>query len=317
MPGVGGEREEVTMHRIDVSTLANQDISTALLAHTYTADAERELFVRLFADQVAGNGDYVGYVTIQRLGAGSFYRVIPITTAAAAAGVTAIAMTTIGFPVNNTDVVRVYLTGLAGDTLTPDIITEIWEDDYAVAGDAMDLVANAVDAAAIATDAIDADALAASAVAEIADGVWDELLAGHAIAGSAGAALALLGTGTVTIVVPVAATGEVTVYEADDYFDADSRSLEWTDTTGAWPTLTGASIMFYVRAPDGQKFNKAGTVIVGVGPNKQVRVELTNADTAILQTFPSPSQYRVRATLLSGHVVTLVDSTIIIAYDIS
>jgi hypothetical protein len=48
----------------------------------------------------------------------------------------------------------------------------------------MDLVADAVDSAA----------LAASAVAEIADGVWDELLAGHTIIGSAGAALAAAGT---------------------------------------------------------------------------------------------------------------------------
>jgi hypothetical protein len=51
-------------------------------------------------------------------------------------------------------------------------------------GDSMDLVA----------DAVDSTALAASAVAEIADGVWDELLAGHTIVGSAGAALAAAGT---------------------------------------------------------------------------------------------------------------------------
>jgi hypothetical protein len=45
-------------------------------------------------------------------------------------------------------------------------------------GDAMDLVANAVDAAALAADA----------VAEIVDGVWDEALAGHVGAGTAGEA---------------------------------------------------------------------------------------------------------------------------------
>lgn len=53
---------------------------------------------------------------------------------------------------------------------------------------------NAITAAAIATGAIDADALAADAVAEIADGVWDEALAGHAGAGSAGEALSAAGT---------------------------------------------------------------------------------------------------------------------------
>jgi hypothetical protein len=114
------------MKQLESSTLSNQDISSALLVHTHTANADREIFVRLFADQVAGNGDYTAYITIQRLGAGSAYRVIPVTTAAAAAGVTAISMTTISFPVSDTDVVGVYLTGLAGDTVTPDIITEVW-----------------------------------------------------------------------------------------------------------------------------------------------------------------------------------------------
>lgn len=63
------------------------------------------------------------------------------------------------------------------------------------------MAANVVTAASIATDAIDSDALAASAVTEIqagltaptaaqvADAVWDEVLAGHLTAGSTGAAL--------------------------------------------------------------------------------------------------------------------------------
>lgn len=55
------------------------------------------------------------------------------------------------------------------------------------------VAAGAITAAAIATDAIDADALAANGLAEIADAVWDELLAGHAISGSAGEALAASG----------------------------------------------------------------------------------------------------------------------------
>lgn len=118
------------MRRIAVDTsLTNQNISSALLTYTYTADDNRLLFIRLFADQVAGNGIYVAYVTIQRGGAGSAYRVVPRTDAAVASGVTSICMTTIAFPVSNTDVVKVYITGLAGDTVTPDIITEIWEDD--------------------------------------------------------------------------------------------------------------------------------------------------------------------------------------------
>ena len=114
------------MRFIESSTLNNQNISAALLTHTYTADADRGLFVRLFADQIAGSGDYIAYVTIQRLGAGSFYQVVPITTATVGA-VTSVAFTTIEFSARSTDVVRVYIDGLAGDVATPDIITEIWE----------------------------------------------------------------------------------------------------------------------------------------------------------------------------------------------
>lgn len=51
------------------------------------------------------------------------------------------------------------------------------------------LAAGVITAAAIATGAVDADALATDAVAEIADGVWDEAIAGHLAAGSTGLAL--------------------------------------------------------------------------------------------------------------------------------
>lgn len=67
-------------------------------------------------------------------------------------------------------------------------------------GDAMDLVANAVDASALAADA----------VAEIADGVWDEVLAGHVGAGSAGEAQARLDVAVSTRAAPGAAMDLVT-----------------------------------------------------------------------------------------------------------
>lgn len=58
--------------------------------------------------------------------------------------------------------------------------TDTIPDNPAAVGSAMTLV----------TDAVNSTSLAASAVAEIADGVWDEALSGHATAGSAGKALA-------------------------------------------------------------------------------------------------------------------------------
>lgn len=67
-------------------------------------------------------------------------------------------------------------------------------------GDAMDLVANAVDATT----------LDASAVGEIADGVWDEPLIGHAIVGSTGEALNRLDVDVSTRAAPGAAMDLVT-----------------------------------------------------------------------------------------------------------
>lgn len=117
------------MRLIETDSLSNQSLATALLAGSYTADDDRMVFVRLFADQVAGNGDYVAYITVQRAGAGSFYEYQPRTTATVASGVTAIAFQTIPLMLKSTDVMRVYLVGLAGDTTTPDLIVEWWEDD--------------------------------------------------------------------------------------------------------------------------------------------------------------------------------------------
>jgi hypothetical protein len=122
----------VTMRRLESSTLSNQNLYAAsplgLLVHTYTADVDRAIFFRVFLDQIAGNGDYVAYLTIQRLGAGSAYRVVPITTATVASGVTAAMLVSGVVAVKNTDVVKVYVLGLSGDTTTPDTITEVWDD---------------------------------------------------------------------------------------------------------------------------------------------------------------------------------------------
>lgn len=114
---------------IDSSTLANQSLATALLCHTYTAKADRQILIRLFADQIAGNGNYTAYLTVQKLGAGSAYEAGARTTVLVPSGVTAQMFPTISLSVKETDVVKVYLLGLAGDTTTPDIATEVWDAD--------------------------------------------------------------------------------------------------------------------------------------------------------------------------------------------
>jgi hypothetical protein len=115
---------------IETDSFTNKDISAAVAIGAYTANATRLVHVRVALDQVAGNGDYIIYATLQIAGTGSSYRIIPITTAAAASGVTALMFVSQGIPMDNTDVLTVYIDGLAGDTTTPDTRVDFYEKDY-------------------------------------------------------------------------------------------------------------------------------------------------------------------------------------------
>lgn len=118
--------------QVGTTTTANTDLVTATLVHTQTNITRiRKLWVNIFADQVKGGGDYIAHITIQRAGAGSFYESIK-TTKAAAAGVTSIYFGSIPITLNATDVMKVYLIGLAIDNdTTADVIVDVneeWED---------------------------------------------------------------------------------------------------------------------------------------------------------------------------------------------
>lgn len=121
---------------LQTSTISNQNISSALLVGTYTATRElSSLKINVMLDQIAGNGDYTVYLTRQLAGAGSAYK-SAVTTIAAASGVTSLVATSLEIAVNSGDVVKVYVTGLAGDTTTPDITCEFFTAaawDYATA----------------------------------------------------------------------------------------------------------------------------------------------------------------------------------------
>jgi hypothetical protein len=125
----------------------------------------------------------------------------------------------------------------------------------------------------------------------------------------------LLGNGTVTVVSPVASGGEASVYQGDDYANADGRALAWS--SNGWPDLTSATILFMVRAQTGALFSKAGTVVSAGGATQTVRVELTATETAALQAWPAESTLRLRATLASGGAATLVDSTLSVIEDVA
>jgi len=112
---------------LETDSLSNQNIASAAAIGAYTADADRMVVVDVSLDQVAGNGDYVIYVTRQINGAGSAYVMLPKTTCTAASGETAIAMQSGMISVRSGDVLTVYVDGLAGDTATPDTVVRFFE----------------------------------------------------------------------------------------------------------------------------------------------------------------------------------------------
>lgn len=112
---------------LETDTGTNVDISGATAVGAYTANADKLVMVDVSIDAVAGNGDYVMYVTRQIGGSGSAYRILPQTTMAAASGLTAISAQSGWITVRNGDVLTCYVDGLAGDTSTPDWSTRWFE----------------------------------------------------------------------------------------------------------------------------------------------------------------------------------------------
>lgn len=112
---------------LETDTGTNVDISSATAVGAYTANGDKLIMVDVSIDAVAGNGDYVMYLTRQIGGSGSAYRILPQTTMAAASGLTAISGQSGWITVRNGDVLTCYVEGLAGDTSTPDWSTRWFE----------------------------------------------------------------------------------------------------------------------------------------------------------------------------------------------
>lgn len=162
---------------LETDTGTNVNISGATAVGAYTANGDKLIMVDVSIDQVAGDGDYVMYVTRQINGAGSAYRILPQTTMAAASGLTAISGQSGWITVRNGDVLTCYVDGLAGDTSTPDWSTRWFElavtlvtlaDDAITANK---IASNAITDAKIATDAIAGAKIKADAVTKIQNGL--------------------------------------------------------------------------------------------------------------------------------------------------
>ena len=197
------------------------------------------------------------------------------------------------------------------------------------------MASGVVTAAALATGAIDADALAADAVGEIADGVWDEAIAGHLTAGTTGKALSdasagggdpldnavpgsyasgtagfalglvddikaktdLIVTGEITVTDPIADGGAlITLRRGETYSVAAGSALEWT--VSEFPSVTGATVTFQMR----QK-GKTTTVLtksMTVVSSTVVRLELTAAETAALVARDRGYDYDIDVALAAS-----------------
>lgn len=172
--------------------------------------------------------------------------------------------------------------------------------DWAVAGEAMDLVVDAVN--------------------EIADQVWDEAIADHVDLGSTGEALGDASApapsaadiwtygsrslttwpAVVTYTGPVTDGGDVVTYQGDSYQEADGRALEWQSDD--WPDLAGASIAVIID----RTVSLAGSVVAASGPGI-VRLELTATQSASIT--PGRHLFQIVATQADADVATLVEAS--------
>lgn len=183
---------------LELDSNTNINLTGATLIGSYTCDADRAVYCTIYAQGLAGGGDYVYYVTVTPSGLSEGEGLKTTQTLGATTYVLFAQSTPVSL--RSGDVMNVYLDGLAGDTTTPDTRVNFYEaaallpttadrtlDVTATGGagidwsnveaptttvglsgttvkavtDGVTLATGAITAAAIATDAIDADAVAA------------------------------------------------------------------------------------------------------------------------------------------------------------
>lgn len=132
------------------------------------------------------------------------------------------------------------------------------------------------------------------------------LVPGSYGAGTAGAALGRIGTGTINVVSPLSASGDLTLIAGDDYLSADGRAIEFANTAGTWPNLTGATIFLIAIRNGSTLIEVLGSVVTPTG-SQLVKVEPTADDLATPANAAASWEYTygVYATLSNGHKVTL------------
>jgi hypothetical protein len=133
------------MELLQGNGLFGADISAAVSLDTYTADADRELLVNLCLSGLAGGGMYRACLTRQIEGVGPFYQ-SPTSVVAVSSGVTSVILSTSPLAVKSSDVLAVFVQGLAGDTAVNGVV-EWFDVTAAKAGAEMTLADDAITAA--------------------------------------------------------------------------------------------------------------------------------------------------------------------------
>lgn len=95
-----------------------------------------------------------------------------------------------------------------------------------------------------------------------------------------------------------------------DYNATDGTAFDWTQDTGAWPTLTDATVVWHGRSPGGASQTYSITVTDATGATKAVRLELTAAQSqALADVAVGVWRFAIWATLSSGRKVRLVQGS--------
>lgn len=115
----------------------------------------------------------------------------------------------------------------------------------------------------------------------------------------------LISTGIISVISPVLRSGALQIVRGDDYNNSDSRAIDFTNTDGDWPDLTGATVVFTAKnaKTDNTDFSASMSVVTPTGANQKVRLELTDVQTNTLKI--GKHSYDVQVTLASSRVVTL------------
>jgi len=148
------------MRRIDTTAIVSEDISSPALLATFTATEDGEIYIQVYLTDIVGGGTYKACFTKQLGGVGVAHQ-SPTTAVAVISGTSDLFMPSIAVPVQEDDVVKVYIEGTVPDVDINGSV-EIFDGAYnealatmqadlndpdqykatgfAVAGDEMDLV---------------------------------------------------------------------------------------------------------------------------------------------------------------------------------